>query len=214
MHHFLPIPRTYESDRGIYSVDIVFTLASKTADRNGFPAKKLIICSQLCGSSTHALFWCDLTANVSCCDSTDGERFPSYPQCQSPSGVEIHSSVVRDVFFARNAASSNATDGEGFLAINQYLQSEGGPDNVFAVGDCASCQEHLRPKAGVFAVRQGPPLAENLRRCDQLNQGCIHESWHSPRHIMYPKPYTSMFTHLTYRGPQDKRPSYGDVSDV
>ncbi len=54
-------------------------------------------------------------------------------------------------------------DDRGFLAVEPSLRSTG-DDRVFAAGDCAAVLAHPRPKAGVFAVRQGPPLTDNLRR--------------------------------------------------
>ncbi len=54
-------------------------------------------------------------------------------------------------------------DRGGFIATDETMRSPADP-NVFAAGDVAAIQGHPREKSGVYAVRAGPKLAENLRR--------------------------------------------------
>lgn len=54
------------------------------------------------------------------------------------------------------------SDPTGFVTTGTDLQVTGGHKGIFATGDCAIMPDAPRPRAGVYAVRQGPILARNL----------------------------------------------------
>jgi selenide,water dikinase len=51
---------------------------------------------------------------------------------------------------------------DGFICVHDTLQTTRHPD-VFACGDCCHMVNTPRPKSGVFAVRQGPFINNNIR---------------------------------------------------
>lgn len=67
----------------------------------------------------------------------------------------------------------------GFIRVEKTLEVSEQP-GIFAAGDCAAFTPAL-PNAGVYAVRMGPFLAENLRRA------CHNEplvNWQPPKRIL------------------------------
>lgn len=63
-------------------------------------------------------------------------------------------------------------DAQGFIATRDTLQViEGGPPEVFAAGDVATCMPYPRPKAGVFAVRAVRTISPQSKK---LCFSCVH----------------------------------------
>jgi selenide,water dikinase len=95
----------------------------------------------------------------------DLDRLTTWVNCES--GLSVGCDRVLWVTQASApdwlAKSGLAVDPQGFIAVHDTLQSISHPQ-VFAAGDIASIVNHPCPKAGVFAVRQGKPLFENLHR--------------------------------------------------
>jgi selenide,water dikinase len=76
--------------------------------------------------------------------------------------------------------SGLSLDDKGFIQTRDTLQTFSHP-HVFAAGDVATMVNHPRPKAGVFAVRQGKPLYDNLLR---LLQGKPLKPFHPQKQFL------------------------------
>ncbi len=77
-----------------------------------------------------------------------------------PADAALVTTGAAPAAWLRNAGLK--TDADGFVAVRPTLQVLD-DDDIFAAGDCAGVLEYPREKSGVFAVRHGPPLTENLR---------------------------------------------------
>lgn len=91
------------------------------------------------------------------------------------SGKTLHSengdqAALDEIFWVTSAmpqpwikSTGLSVDDKGFLKLRDTLQTDNYP-NVFGAGDTATVINYPRPRAGVFAVRQGPPLYRNILR--------------------------------------------------
>jgi len=120
-------------------------------------------------------------------------QFPTDYQLSCKSGLELECDRI---FWVTQASAANwiresglAADSNGFMQVNDCLQSVSHP-NVFGAGDIAAMVNYPRPKAGVFAVRQGKPLFENLQ----------HFLWEKPL-----KPFAPQAQYLGLIGTGNKR---------
>ena len=84
-------------------------------------------------------------------DAPDRSAFDAVFQATGPSAPPL----LRE--------SGLKADAQGFALVDPCLRSVSHPD-VFAAGDSASLEGANVPKSGVYAVRQGAVLAENLKR--------------------------------------------------
>uniref|UniRef100_A0A7S4VR67 FAD/NAD(P)-binding domain-containing protein n=1 Tax=Ditylum brightwellii TaxID=49249 RepID=A0A7S4VR67_9STRA len=91
------------------------------------------------------------------------EKVLPYTHCIWAAGASSHD--LADVTMRKRGL---AVDDRGWIAVNESLQSISHPF-VFAAGDCATMVglpkgKSSPPKAGVYAVRSGPILIENLTK--------------------------------------------------
>ena len=119
---------------------------------------------------------------------------------------EKEKSVAYDILLWATGAAAHpiksddiAKDDHGWFEVNSYLQSVSHP-NIFGAGDCVNLPndrpEPFPPKAGVYAVRQGPILAHNV----QHYLHCLAQGKGSPEKGFQPYQPQSDFLRLINTG--------------
>ena len=87
---------------------------------------------------------------------TDGQLYVQSSAVLQPQAVILATGTAAPAWQRRCGLDCDA---DGFIRINPQLQSLSHP-NIFASGDCASLPD--TPHSGVYAVRQGGVLGDNL----------------------------------------------------
>jgi selenide,water dikinase len=83
---------------------------------------------------------------------------------QAPSGAfDVTFGIIGPAAPAVLRDSGLRLDAQDYVLVDAALRSLSHPD-VFAAGDCASLEGAELPKSGVYAVKQGAVLAQNLKR--------------------------------------------------
>jgi selenide,water dikinase len=105
----------------------------------------------------------DRGAFVEAVDAGDPSSRNDVPEHLAADLVVWATGAAPIAFPACRGTSVLARDKHDFIEVRNTLQAVG-HDDVFAVGDCARMVDHRWvPRAGVYAVRQGPVLEQNLR---------------------------------------------------
>jgi selenide,water dikinase len=101
-------------------------------------------------------------------DCIEGQRVTKI--CEKSLVLDDGSEIPRQIVFVGVSAeapklfreSKLPINEDGFIQVDEFLRVLG-HSNLFAAGDCCEFTPHHLPKAGVFAVREGPVLFENIK---------------------------------------------------
>ena len=154
--------------RWTHSLDISLFCQGNTIAPKANPSFQQFLTETLAHRKIHVT----TNANVTNATQQNNDVKLSYrPSLTNGMTPQLMTQCFDAVIFVTQAAapewvsrSGLATDDRGFIAVEPLALRSTSHSQVFASGDIAAIQGFPVPKSGVFAVRQGRPLAQNLRR--------------------------------------------------